>query len=106
MFSLWQSRSHLDEMEMTEGNEGDDSEDLLAASLGFSTSKDRMLYAPYLAYVGNSWHGEGNKADFMRLFAELVDYFRGAPFRFNIEIKAKSREDMMLTLSKTARIEV
>ena len=53
----------------------------LAASLGFDSLEDEALFAPYITYVQAYWPGKGTKADFMRLFKEIVVYLRGTSFQ-------------------------
>lgn len=75
------SARQLGSLELNETFKHEDTVGSLAASLGFDRLEDDALFAPYIAYVQAHWPGKGTKADFMRLFIDLVLYFRGAPFR-------------------------
>lgn len=56
--------------------EDDEAIGLLAAELGFDGTRDDTLYAPYMAYVQAHWPGRASGEDFLRLFTDLVAYFR------------------------------
>lgn len=51
----------------------------LARALGFDLEDDNKTYLPYIAYIQSYWPGKGKKEDYLQLFADVVDFFRGTP---------------------------
>lgn len=49
----------------------------LARALGFNTAGRNKAYLSYIDYVQGYWPGKGMKEDFLRLFVEVIEFFRG-----------------------------
>lgn len=48
----------------------------LAHALGFQDGQ-QSTYVPYLNYIQGCWPGKRTKAEFLKLFAEVVTFFMG-----------------------------
>ncbi|KAH8898957.1 hypothetical protein GQ53DRAFT_361268 [Thozetella sp. PMI_491] len=56
---------------------GDPSVAELAKTLGFDLDNERDICLPYMLYIQGYWPGKEPKSDYLRLFAEVVNYFKG-----------------------------